>query len=128
MPTAFRPQVIQGQIMSDDSVIGRPFWSYIDRLGVATPFQFTLTAGNTGNGKTKWIRIKPYGRSIDICAIRYNQTSPGLPPPPGGTMETGDNSITYFAGDEEVLVQVDGVGKINVQASANLTCSLEGYQ
>ena len=126
MPT--KPQVIQGQIMSDDSVIGRPFWSFIDSLGALTPFQFNLTAGNTGDGKTKWIRIKPYGRSIDICAIRYNQTSPGLPPPLGGTTATGDDSITYFAGDEEVLVQVDGVGKINVQSSATIKCSLEGYQ
>ena len=121
-----RPQVIQGQVMSDGSVIGRPIWSYISRISLTGNLNLNLAI--TGEGKTRWIRLRGYGGPTDICAISYTQTSPGLPPPPGGTMQTGADSITYFAGDDEVLVQVSGIGKINVQATTNSNCSLEGYE
>ena len=119
---------VAGNVLQDDSVLGRASWYKGARINSTALLQLDLRHPSMGHTQTKYIRVKCFDVSSQLVAVTPNtSTAPGLPIGPAGIDGTGDTSSHFLCGGDELLMEVSGIGKINIQASSTTFVTVEGY-
>ena len=119
---------IAGNVLQDDSVLGRPNWYIGTRISVASPLNLDLRLGTQGARQTRYIRVKIYDAATNLVAVTPNSgAGPTLPIGPGGISGTGDTSCQFLSGGDDLLMNVTGVEKVNIKPSSTTYVTVEGY-